>query len=409
MPKNSKKNPKKINKAAIYVRVSTEEQAKEGFSLAGQEQALKEHAKLLGYEVYKIYKDEGKSAKDLHRPALQQMLSDAEKQYFSAIIVYKLDRFSRSLKDLILTIEKLKELGIDFISMQDRIETASASGKLMFHIISSFAEFERDIISERTRFGMIEKAKEGGIVSKPPLGYQIKEGKLVIDPEQAEKVRVIFDEYLNTVQSLNKIAKKHGLTVRGLIQLLQNRTYIGEIKFKENYKGEHEAIISKEIFIKVKEKLESESQKRAQKRYEKILQKIISDNNLLNDILELLLNGEITLEEREITENLQGIPDKYVQDKSIYDKSISDKDINAIKEAVIGLLKQEGFSENEIFNNRVYINADNPWMSAINNNHKIYVEYAPDKFNKLLDYLNEYIEVWLFINNQKYYVFKNIN
>ncbi|MEM4637935.1 MAG: recombinase family protein, partial [Candidatus Woesearchaeota archaeon] len=297
-----KKSVKKTNKAAIYIRVSTEEQAKEGFSLAGQEQALKEHAKILGYDIYKVYKDEGKSAKDLHRPALQQMLKDAEKHYFSAIIVYKLDRFSRSLKDLILTIDKLKDMGIDFISMQDRIETASASGKLMFHIISSFAEFERDIISERTRFGMIEKAKEGGIVSKAPLGYKISNGKLLVEHEQAEKVRTIFKEYLNSEQSLNNIAKKYELTVRGLLKILQNRTYIGEIKFRNNYAGMHEAIIEKGLFEKVQEKLNQEKIKRVKKKYEKTLIMLFKDKEKIKPLLNLLLSGELTLEEKQLPE-----------------------------------------------------------------------------------------------------------
>src|SRR3989338_5677257 len=89
--------------AAIYIRVSTEEQAQHGFSLAGQEDALKNYCSALGYELLKVYKDEGKSAKDIaHRPAMNELLKDAEAKKFSALFIYKLDRFSRSLKDLIL-------------------------------------------------------------------------------------------------------------------------------------------------------------------------------------------------------------------------------------------------------------------------------------------------------------------
>ncbi|MBS3086768.1 recombinase family protein, partial [Candidatus Pacearchaeota archaeon] len=139
--------------AAIYVRVSTQEQAQQGFSLNAQQEALENYAKALGYEIHKIYRDEGKSAKDLKRPEMTNLLQDAEKGKFSAIFIYKLDRFSRSIKDLILTIDKLKDWGIDFVSLQDRIETTSASGKLMFHIIGAFAEFERNIIGDRTKFG----------------------------------------------------------------------------------------------------------------------------------------------------------------------------------------------------------------------------------------------------------------
>ena len=166
-----------VNKplAAIYVRVSTQEQAMHGFSLDAQQEALENYAKALGYEIYKIYRDEGKSAKDIkHRPEMTQMLKDAQEKKFSAIFIYKLDRFSRSLKDLILTIDMLKELGIDFVSLQDKIETTSASGKLMFHIISAFAEFERNIIGDRTKFGMQRKAKQGGAITKAPRGYKIE-------------------------------------------------------------------------------------------------------------------------------------------------------------------------------------------------------------------------------------------
>lgn len=248
--------------AAIYVRVSTEEQAKQGFSLIAQEDALKSYATAIGFEIYKIYRDEGKSAKDLkHRPALQELLKDAEEGKINAIFVYKLDRFSRSLKDLILTIEKLKDLGVDFISLQDKIETTSASGKLMFHIISSFAEFERDIISERTKFGMNEKAKEGKVITKAAFGYKLVDGKLVSDIEKTIILKEIFNTFLNTNLSLTKIAKQYGLTTRGLIKVLKNRTYIGEIKFKENYKGIHESIISDDIFDKAQEKLKAISKK----------------------------------------------------------------------------------------------------------------------------------------------------
>mgnify|MGYP001589731811 CR=1 FL=1 len=113
--------------AAIYIRVSTEEQVKHGISMSAQEEALKNYASALGYEVLRIYKDEGKSAKDIKgRPEIVELLEDARNHKFQAIFVYKLDRFSRSLRDLIETIEKPKQWGVDFISLQDKIETTSA-------------------------------------------------------------------------------------------------------------------------------------------------------------------------------------------------------------------------------------------------------------------------------------------
>jgi site-specific DNA recombinase len=246
-------------KAALYVRVSTEDQAKHGYSIAAQEEALINYSKALGYELYKIYKDEGKSAKDMkNRPAMQEMLIDAQQQKFAAIFIYKLDRFSRSLKDLILTIDKIKAWGIDFVSLQDRIETTTASGKLMFHIISAFAEFERNVIGERTKFGMDKKVRDGGFVNKAPLGYSFVNKALVPD-DNAPKVRIAFEEFRDTNISLTQLAKKNGLTTRGLIKLLQNKTYLGYVKFDGEYKGIHQPILAQELFDAVQGKMNSKN------------------------------------------------------------------------------------------------------------------------------------------------------
>lgn len=243
--------------AAIYIRVSTIEQAQQGFSLAAQQEALENYAKALGYEIYKIYKDAGKSAKNLKRPEMSQLLQDAENKKFSAIFIYKLDRFSRSLKDLILTIEKLKEWNVDFVSLQDKIETASASGKLMFHIISAFAEFERNIIGDRTKFGMERKAKEGGFITKAPKGYKIIEKEL-IPSEDSEIIKEIFREFLDNEISLTKLAKKYDMTTTGMKKLLQNTTYLGKVKFaKKETKGKHKPLIEKELFDRVQRKVEN--------------------------------------------------------------------------------------------------------------------------------------------------------
>ncbi|MCL5730443.1 MAG: recombinase family protein [Candidatus Pacearchaeota archaeon] len=196
-----------------------------------------------------MYRDEGKSAKDLNRPEMMQLLRDAESRKFQAIFIYKLDRFSRSLKDLILTIDRLKEWNIDFISLQDKIETASASGKLMFQIIGAFAEFERNIIGDRTKFGMERKAKEGGFITKAPRGYRLINKQLLIDEKEAEEVRSLFNEFLNSEISLTKLAKKNKLTTTGLKKLLRNSTYIGKVKFSgKESNGNHEPLIPRELF-----------------------------------------------------------------------------------------------------------------------------------------------------------------
>jgi len=242
--------------AAIYVRVSTEDQAKHGISLKAQEEALKNYANALGYEILKIYKDEGKSGKDIKgRPELQKLLEDAEVRKFQAIFIYKLDRLSRSLMDLIATIEKFKDWGIDFVSLQDKIETTSASGKLMFHIISAFAEFERNVTSERTKFAMSKKAQDGNIVTRAPLGYKI-ENKQLIPGEHSYVVQEIYQEFLNNKISLTQLAKKYGLSVNGLKKVLSNYTYLGKIKFDNQVvQGKHQPLISSTLFNQVQEKL----------------------------------------------------------------------------------------------------------------------------------------------------------
>jgi len=242
--------------AAIYIRVSTEDQAKFGISLSAQEEALKNYSKALGYEIFKIYRDEGRSGKDIeHRPEMQQMLADAEMRRFQAIFIYKLDRFSRSLMDLVTTIEKLKEWNIDFVSLQDKIETTSASGKLMFHIISAFAEFERNVTSERTKFTMHKKFRDGNLVTRAPKGYKIV-NKELIPAEDSYIIQEIYQAFLNSPISLTQLSKKYGLSVNGLKKVLSNTSYLGQTKFaNQEVKGKHMPLLSQDLFDKVQNKL----------------------------------------------------------------------------------------------------------------------------------------------------------
>jgi site-specific DNA recombinase len=243
--------------AAIYVRVSTEEQARQGISLNAQQESLENYAKALGYDLFRIYRDEGKSAKDIKgRPEMVQLLNDAEVRKFQAIFIYKLDRFSRSLIDLIETIEKLKTWGIDFVSLQDKIETTSASGKLMFHIISAFAEFERNVTSERTKFSMDKQARDGNVVSRAPFGYKLENKKLV-PSEESFKIPEIFQNFLNKEISLTQLSKQYGFSVNGIKKVLTNQTYLGKIKFDHQiHPGNHSPLISSTLFNHVQDKLE---------------------------------------------------------------------------------------------------------------------------------------------------------
>jgi len=154
-------------KAALYVRVSTTDQANEGYSLSAQERALKEYVKSKGWRVHRIYRDEGVSGRTIDRPAFKKLMDAAQRGMFDVVVVYKLDRFGRSLKDLITSINSLKEWDVDFVSLGDSIDTSTATGKLTFHIIGAIAEFESSLISERTKAGMAEAKRQGKHVGRP--------------------------------------------------------------------------------------------------------------------------------------------------------------------------------------------------------------------------------------------------
>lgn len=242
--------------AAIYIRVSTEEQFKIGLSLEAQESVLKEYTKVMGFKIFKVYKEEGRSAKNITgRPILKLMLRDAELGKFNAIFIYKLDRFSRSLKDLIETMEKLQEWNIEFISYQDKIETTSASGKLIFHIMSAFAEFERNITGERTKFTMKQSAEKGKLITRAPFGYEVLNKKL-IPADNFHQVERMYKEFVSSQISLTKLARVYGLSINGLKKVLSNKAYLGQVKYDGKiYQGIHKPLVSLILFNKVQDKL----------------------------------------------------------------------------------------------------------------------------------------------------------
>ena len=157
------------NKAAIYIRVSTAEQ-----NTAMQLKDLQEYAERRGYEIYNIY-EEVISGAAKQRKALDQMLNDAKKRKFDIVLVWKFDRFARSLKMLVDHLELFKELGIDFISYKENIDTTTTMGKLIFNINAAYAEFERDIIRERVKAGVNAKRATTGQWGRPELDNNTQE------------------------------------------------------------------------------------------------------------------------------------------------------------------------------------------------------------------------------------------
>ena len=255
---------------AIYLRVSTEEQAQEGFSVRAQEQKLKDFAKIKDWSIYNIYIDEGKSGKNLtERPAIQEMIADIKKGYVKNVLVFKIDRLTRSTSDLLHLTDLFNQQECAFNSLTESIDTQTASGRMFLKIIGIFAEFERENIIERSKIGIERKIREGyAIGGHSSYGYERAKGQKVqaINEQEAEIVREIFDMYVNEGISITDIARRLNVrkvpTKKGAAweatsvkRILTNCNYIGKVRHHVNdqkreysVKGRHKAIIDKEQF-----------------------------------------------------------------------------------------------------------------------------------------------------------------
>ncbi len=239
---------------ALYIRVSTEAQAEEGYSIAAQQERLVAYCKAMGWADYELYIDPGFSGSNLNRPEIKRLITNAREKKLSNVVVYKLDRLSRSQKDTLYLIEDIfLPNGVDFVSLNESIDTSTPYGRAMIGILSAFAQLERENIYLRTRMGMIERVKQGywmggGVV---PYGYSYDRGKgiLVPKPGEAEKVRKIYELYIKGYSAAS-IANMLGLKYDRLVnQILSRKSNIGVISYKgEEYAGLHEPLISRETF-----------------------------------------------------------------------------------------------------------------------------------------------------------------
>ncbi|MBO0959522.1 recombinase family protein [Neobacillus sp. MM2021_6] len=201
-------------KVAAYIRVSTTEQAEEGYSIAAQRNRLEAYATSQGWEIVAWYVDEGESAKDLNRTDLKRMLNGIEQEIFDCVLVYRLDRLTRSVLDLYQLLEKFEKHNVKFKSATEVYDTTTAIGRLFLTLVSALAQWERENLGERVRMGMQQKAKEGKwTVSTPPLGYDSEESNLKINPSEAAVVKEIYSLYL-AGNGMHKIARN--LNERGL-------------------------------------------------------------------------------------------------------------------------------------------------------------------------------------------------
>ena len=166
------KNQEEKKVAGIYIRVSTEDQAREGFSLGEQEEKLRQLCEFKEYQIFKVYQDAGISAKDMeHRPGFQQMMDDMRKGKINYIVAYKLDRVTRSVRDLEQLIEELEKYNCYLICERDDVNTSTANGRFFVRMLTVLSQLEIEIVSERTKFGLNGAIKAGHIPGKCPIGY----------------------------------------------------------------------------------------------------------------------------------------------------------------------------------------------------------------------------------------------
>ncbi len=255
----------------IYVRVSTEEQAQEGYSIRAQEQKLKDYARIKDWGVYKIYSDEGISGKNIEeRPAINSLIDDIKNGKVNNVLVFKIDRLTRNTADLITLINLFNEYDCAFNSLSESIDTKTASGRMFVKIIGIFAEFERENIIERTKIGFERKVREGYTLATrvPSYGYDREIGEKVqtINEKEAIIVREVFDMFTNqhlsfleisNILNNRKVPTKenavwHSRTIKNM---LTNCNYVGKVRYatkdeKRHFEAEgaHEPIISKELY-----------------------------------------------------------------------------------------------------------------------------------------------------------------
>ena len=285
---------------ALYTRVSTIEQSEEGYSIDEQERLLRSWAEKNNYEVYKCYSDRGISGKDIkNRPALKELLKDAEEKKFDMVISWKINRISRKLADVLKIVDILEKNDITFKSYSEPFETDTPAGKMQFQMMALIGEFERGTIAQNVKMGMCAKAKAGEWCGGRVLGYDLvpmenKEGtkrgktKLTINEIEARSVRLIFNEYVNgkgykaITNQLNKLGYKtkkgNDFSVGSIREILTNPVYIGKVRYnvRQNWSekrrrninanpiitdGVHEPIIDEVLWDKVQAIMESKKGK----------------------------------------------------------------------------------------------------------------------------------------------------
>ena len=254
-------NEKKI--AGLYIRVSTEDQAREGFSLPEQEKRLRAMCEYKGYEIYKLYKDAGISAKTgNYRPAFEELLQDIRDKKCNTIVVLKLDRLTRSVYDMEGIMKFLDENNAYLDCANEEINTTNSSGKMVARLLTTVSQNEIERTSERTKVGLAGAIKEGHIPARAPLGYKHIDKKLVPDPLTKDIVIRIYNLYFEgksyyniaTIFNEEKVLGKTNWCDTGILRIIANEVYKGDYVHGKRtnhptyYKDVVEPIVSKELW-----------------------------------------------------------------------------------------------------------------------------------------------------------------
>lgn len=262
-----------INKVALYVRVSTTSQLEEGYSIEEQKAKLESYCDIKDWHVYKVYTDGGFSGSTTERPALEQLIKDAQSKLFDTVLVYKLDRLSRSQKDTLYLIEDIfLKNNIEFVSLLENFDTSTPFGRAVIGLLSVFAQLEREQIKERMQLGKLGRAKAGKSMmwAKTSYGYNYDKetGSMTVNEYEALAVKEIFTSYLAGM-SITKLRdkineeypKQPAWSYRTIRGILANPVYCGLNQYKgQTFQGTHKAIISLDDFEQTQRELAKRQQ-----------------------------------------------------------------------------------------------------------------------------------------------------
>lgn len=275
-----KKDETKRDNVAIYTRVSTEDQAKEGFSLDAQIERLRNYCEARGWSIYKEYIDDGYSGRDIKRPAYTAMMQEMES--WDILLVMKMDRIHRNSRNFMEMMDLLRKHNKEFVSMTESLDTSTAMGRFVVDIIQRIAQLESEQIGERVFYGMQQKAQTPHERLDPnrspylgfghPYGYDYRDNKLIVNETEAPIVKKIYNLYIGgwgLGKIVNYLKKNKCSTKRGGVwdkrkvsNMLKNPVYCGLIDWNGIIKqGKHEAIIDKNTFLKAQNALGSRSGK----------------------------------------------------------------------------------------------------------------------------------------------------